>query len=86
MNKLVCDINLFTLKSPVYHMRGPIIEEVGKFTLEDLPDALIALCNDKDITDITLLGHSYGDTIAENIRTKLTTKNHQTINIKIEVE
>ena len=86
MDKIFCDINLFTLKSPVYRLSGGAMEQIGSFTLEDLPEALVSICNESNITDVTIMGNAYGDTIAEQIRVLSASKYNYKLNIKVEVQ
>lgn len=72
MKKIYCNINLFTIEQKVYIIDTETGESVCVATteVEQLPEVISALSNEKGIFDIHLDGGpAYGATVAQDIAT-----------------
>ena len=57
MREIICDLNGFILKKPVYVFNGETLEKQGEFSLEDLKNAVHQLAEEHEIYTIRILGN-----------------------------
>ena len=87
MRKVYCELHIFDLHQNVYvvDMQTGNKERVAITTIEELPEVINAVCNDKKIYKVLLSGNSVmGDAIAEDV-INFAKKNYGWNNIKVEV-
>ena len=71
MNKIYCEIHLFTLEQNIYVIDGATGQQelVAKATVEDLPAVINAVCDSKKIYNVSLTGNPvFGLAVAEDIK------------------
>lgn len=72
MKEIVCDLNGFILKKPIYISDGETLEKQGAFLLKDLKKAVYRLAEENNIYTIRILGN---DKYAEKFGQELAAAN-----------
>jgi hypothetical protein len=83
--KFICQVSLFAEEQSILFVKNDELIESFSYALKDLKKAIVALCYEKDVYDVSLLGPTtYNQHIAEDIEREEKLKYSEN-KIKVEV-
>lgn len=84
--KILCNINLFALESPIYVIDdNDQMEPIVSAMIEELPEIIAALAHTRGIADIKLAGcQAYGEALKTQIY-EYTMQHYNSSNLNIEI-
>ena len=88
MKKIYCELHLFDLNQTIYVVDPETGSKaaVAMATMEELPEVICAVCNNRRICDVLLSGNSIlGSAVAEDVMAYSKIHYGECNNIKVEV-